>query len=365
MSTATCRTLATVVLVLIGVLSTQGCATASTDPLAAWHDAMAHADTEQANIVWLGSSSTYGTGATSPERRYVNVATDRLRGSAEDVNRVASTYPTRNTTPGVHGYTSAAGGLTSENYVNDSTRPWILYERPTLVVHMIGSNDSIDAEPYAVPVEEYEANVAAQIDKLDAASTRPMSHLLVHTFRRAGVSVAKWQTYREALDRIAAARPNVAVLDISSQFEAHDHLGADPDNLISDADGVHPSDIGHAFIGQLIADALSAKTLPPNPAAAPWVPLVPVEVPTVTAAPVPPAASVPARPTAARAVRHGAKRIVVTWRGDADHYRVGCGRSSTVTGKSRAVVRSSAKTCKVRALGGSGDSPWAVARVRA
>lgn len=346
---------------LVGVTGCSASASTS-DPLAAWHDALAHADTAQANIIWLGSSSTYGTGASSPERRYINVATDQLRGSAEAVNRVASTYPTRNASPGVHGYSSAAGGLTSENYVNDSTRPWIMWERPSLVVHMIGSNDSIDAEPYAVSVADYESNVAYQIDRIDASTSSPVSHLLVHTYRRAGVSVAKWRTYREALDRIAATRDNVAVLDISAEFEARDHLGADPDGLLF-TDGVHPSDVGHAFMGSLIADALTGSSQVLG--AAPWIPAVDsaVEVPVVTSSPTP-TVSVPSRPAAARAVRQGTKKIAVTWRGDADHYQVTCGRSTLAVDRTRAVVRSTASACKVRALSGAGNSPWIAAKVR-
>src|SRR6478735_5156502 len=199
------KLIVTIAAALAAALLVPTSAHADTDPLAAWHAAFSSADTGQANVAWIGSSTTYGNNATAPEKRYVNIVTTRLRGgNAEPVNRAGSTFPTRNTTPGVHGYLSAARGATSQTYVNNTTRPFILWEQPSLIVHMVGSNDAIDVEPYAVTVEEYEENIATQIDRLDAESPRPMSHLLVHSYRHTGTSVTKWATYGEALDRIAA-----------------------------------------------------------------------------------------------------------------------------------------------------------------
>ena len=329
------------------------------DPLAAWNNALANTDTAQANIVWLGSSTTYGNNATAPDKRYVNLVTNRLRGSQgpEPVVRPASNYPNRNTEPGVHGYLSAFGGTTSENYVNDSTRPWILWERPSLIVHMIGSNDSIDAEPYAVTAAEYEANVAAEVDRLDAGAQTPISHVLVHTYRRAGTSLEKWATYRDALERVAASRSNVLVVDISAEYEQADHIGADPLNLI-DTDGVHQTDAGHAFMADLLAPTLGAAAPVPVEPAPVSTPPAPAATP--SAAPVAPIeAKAPAAPSWVRAVRNG-QRAKVVWRkvADADTYVVRCGNRAKKTTGSRAIVRSGAKRCAVRSMNDAGTSPW-------
>jgi lysophospholipase L1-like esterase len=352
----------TTALALMAVLLVPGCAAAASERLAAWHEAAAHADTAQANIVWLGSSTTYGAGATAPERRYVDLVTAELGGGP--VTRVGATFPTRNTLPGVHGYNASAGGANSETYVNDTTRAFILWERPSLVVHMIGSNDSIDVEPYAVSAGDYEANVAYQIDRLDDSVSQPMSHLLVHTYRRDGVSVAKWRTYRQALENIAAARDNVAVLDISAEFEVSDHLGADPDDLVSD-DGVHPSDAGHALMAELVADFLAPESgaAPEAPAAAEP---TPAPVPSVEQEPTGAQVAALVAPRRVKAFRDG-RKARVSWRAvdGAEQYIVRCGRTSITVARAKAVVRTGAAYCKVRAVGPGGPSQWTRTRVRA
>lgn len=338
---------------------------ASEGALTAWHNALTNSDSAPANIVWLGSSSTYGVGASSQEKRYTDVVTAALGGGP--VAHVGDTYPTRNATAGVHGYVSAPGGSNSENYITDANRPWILWEQPSLIVHMVGSNDSVDREPFAVPVAEYETNIGAQIDRLDAATSRPMSHLLVHTYRRFDVTAAKWKTYGEALERVAAARDNVAVLDVSQVYEAADHVNGDPQDLIYDADALHPSDAGHALMASLIAPMLGAEQ--PAPAAPdPTVPApVAVEAPmaaTPAAATPVVEAGEPAAPSRVRAVRNG-KRAKVVWRkvANADSYTVRCGKRAKKTEGSRALIRSTAKRCSVRSVNDTGTSPWVRVRV--
>ena len=336
-------------------------------PLATWNAALANSETAPANIVWLGSSSTYGVGASSQEKRYADVVTAALGGGP--VAHVGDSYPTRNTTVGVHGYVSAPGGSNSENYITDANRPWILWEQPSLVVHMVGSNDSVDREPFAVPVNEYEANIGAQIDRLDAATSRPMSHLLIHTYRRFDVTAEKWKTYGDALARVAASRDNVAVLDVSQEYENADHVNGDPRDLISD-DALHPSDAGHALMAALIAPMLGAEVpapVEPEPepsAPAPVAVEAPVAATPAAATPVV-EASEPAAPSRVRAVRNG-KRAKVIWRkaADADAYAVRCGNQAKTVNSSRALIRSTAKRCSVRSINDAGTSPTVRVRVK-
>ena len=83
----------------------------------------------------------------------------------------------------------------------------------------------------------------------------------------------------------------------------------------------------------------------------------PAVAPVAASTEVPVIAEPPAPLRKVRARRVG-RRIVVTWRGDAD--RVKCGTVSKVATGQRDVLRSQAKRCKVRAAG----SPWVVVRVR-
>lgn len=70
-------------------------------------------------------------------------------------------------------------------------------------------------------------------------------------------------------------------------------------------------------------------------------------------------------PAGVKAVRKGG-RVVVRWQAvdAAESYRVRCGMTAKVVDGHRAVVRSSAKACKVRAFGAGSSSGWAKAQVR-
>ena len=359
----------------IGALSATPAYATEGDPLAAWNNALANTDTGQANIVWLGSSSTYGVGATTPDKRYTHLATAALGGGA--VTHVGDSYPGRNTSPGVHGYVSAPGGANSQNYITDANRPWILWERPSLIVHMVGSNDSVDREPFMVPIDEYETSMGEQVDKLDAASPRPISHLLVHTYRRFDVTAAKWATYGEALERVADARDNVAFLDVSQVYEAADIYNGDPDDLIYDADALHPSDAGHALMAGLVAAELGVEApvepepepVEPAPVPAPVAPEPPPMTPAVVEPITPPATVVlpdaPSQPSSVKATRRG-KVVKVRWQKatGADTYRVRCGGKTKTANGTRTKMRSTSKRCRVQAVNVVGVSGWKVVRVK-
>jgi hypothetical protein len=114
--------------------------------------------------------------------------------------------------------------------------------------------------------------------------------------------------------------------------------------------------------------------VPPDPIPAPIPVPVPVSTPVLQAEkPQPPTATAPPvshpeapdEPRRVRAERAG-RRIHVTWRRvtQADRYRVRCGtRATTVPGR-RAVLRSPAVACSVRAVSEAGSSSWVKVRVR-
>jgi len=231
--------------------------------LGPWHAGLARRHVYPARVIFTGSSTTFGLNATSPFMQYTYriaratqaVYSSGIPGYEKPVVATGNGYPTLDPNPGVQFYVSAAGGLTSENFINDVNRPFMTWTRPCLMMHMIGSNDSLDAEEYAVTPEDYEENIATNIDAIDATVTSPITHVLVHTYRRSGVTAGKWKLYLDALHRIAATRPNVMVVDISGEYERFDHLGDDPMNII-DTDLVHQTDAGHALMADLLLKAL-------------------------------------------------------------------------------------------------------------
>ena len=222
--------------------------------LGPWWAACAKRTTQPARAVFLGSSTTAGYNATAPENRWVNRLITQMQGiypsgSGETaVMQLSAGSAAPPTAPGIQGFNAGIAATTSATYCQAATLYGIGVLNPTLVVHMIGSNDSVPGT-FFVPVEQYKANVLAAIDSM--ASHR--AHLLVHTYRRFGTSVTKaqWAAYGAALREIAEERANVAFLDISGDYEQA-YGTTDPLDLI-DTDMVHQTDAGHAFMAETIA----------------------------------------------------------------------------------------------------------------
>jgi len=215
--------------------------------------------TSPVRILFLGSSSTYGSNATTPDKRWVNRVVRRIQisypsstGVEAAITTMSAAAGSPNTNPGVQGLNAGISGATSATYYSSATLYGTGILNPDLAIHMIGSNDSTEGQ-YYVPVAQYKANVIAAIDGLDNQSTSgtPICHLLVHTYRRYGVTEATWKEYGEALKQIADSRPNVAFLDISQEYENARHISPDPYNLI-DTDIVHQTDAGHEMMADIV-----------------------------------------------------------------------------------------------------------------
>lgn len=108
-----------------------------------------------------------------------------------------------------------------------------------------------------------------------------------------------------------------------------------------DTSGAHPTTIGQVKIAASVSVAL--ETLGVGHA-------VSMPLPAVA----------PDQPRRVRAVRDG-RRVIVSWRAStgAERYTVRCGRATRTVRQERAVLRTSVKRCRVRAVGAGGRSPWA------
>ncbi|WP_210503831.1 SGNH/GDSL hydrolase family protein [Nocardioides xinjiangensis] len=236
-----------------------GATAASRPSLAPLTTALARRRSQPVRLLFLGSSTTYGVGASSPAAGFVDQVVARLqarfpaapaapsppRGLGESTDR-----PDED--PGVQGINGGVGGSTAATYVTDAHEYAVRVLRPACVVHLIGSNDSV-AE---VPPATFATQVEAVVRRIDAASDRRPCHVLLQPVRRYQVDLEAWRAYRDALQQLAVRLPRATFVDLGSTFEAHDALGADPHDLIG-PDAVHLTDAGHALLARTLTDALA------------------------------------------------------------------------------------------------------------
>lgn len=156
--------------------------TALTDPLP--HTALRLAAGKRLTIVALGSSSTYGTGASKPEFSYPSRLAALLR----------IRYPTADITVINRG----AGG----ELVADTTKritAEVIGDKPDLVIWQVGTNDVLrDADPQAVM-----ASVRAGIAELQAAGADVM--LMDLQYAPAVLTHPRYRAMEQAIETTARA----------------------------------------------------------------------------------------------------------------------------------------------------------------
>lgn len=191
-------------------------------------------------VLVIGSSSTAGVGATSPERSY----TERLETELE--RRLAGVE--------VDVVASGIGGETAAGAEKRMSKV-IAAVKPDLVVWQIGTND------------------AAR--KVDVAAFRDVAVRGLSDIAKAGVDVALldpqfvpqdealYAPYVATLDQLSAAT-GVPVAHRYAAMRALAKAGAA--DMLS-RDRLHMNDSGHACVGAFLAEALGRK-LAPTPAVA-------------------------------------------------------------------------------------------------
>lgn len=221
--------------------------------------ALAQRSARSVRLLFLGSSTTYGVGASAPATRYVDRVVAGLQttfpagsGPASPVRNLQRSARHQDRSPGVQGINGGAGGTTAATYFSDAHAYTVRLLQPTCVVHLIGSNDMVEQ----VPATTFRARVQDTISRIDALSVRSPCHVLVQPVRRFQVGVEVWAAYGEALRRVAASHPRVSFIDAGAAFEDRDALGTDPSDLIS-ADAVHLTDAGHELLADTMVRALA------------------------------------------------------------------------------------------------------------
>lgn len=230
---------------------------------------------------------------------------------------------------------------------------------PDTIISAWGINDLNKGISPAALVEAYAGWIA------DARAQKPTVDFVISELAwtwGTGESSTKAAEFNALLDglaeRMVAPDSEIVIARMTESYTRDDTY-----------DGIHPDQSGEEKIARMMTAAYAeiapvepeptAEEPPAEPVVVQPVVAQPVQMAPVTAPPRPPLAS----PTRVRADRAGSK-VVVRWKGDAGRYAVRCGTTAKSTSRTRAVVRSMARTCKVRALADGESSPWVKARVR-
>lgn len=130
---------------------------------------------------------------------------------------------------------------------------------PALLVFTVSTNDFNSQVDPAV----FKANVKSSIEYFRLACRKPPSVLLVHPFLRpgAGSPTYSWGSYGGKLQEIAAELPDVQFLDVGQHWPV-DQV-SDEDDLLS-VDDLHPTDAGHAWLADVVAEHLSGLPSAPS-----------------------------------------------------------------------------------------------------
>lgn len=151
---------------------------------------------------------------------------------------------------GIRTYANGTYGQSTAYFLFDAPEP-LKAIQPDLFVIALSINDYAASGSAATA----KANLQQIIAACKASSTKNPSIVLMPYFLRAGTFTGdSWQTFVDAHYAIAASDPSVCVLDLSVRMPS----GA------SDAgvnrfytDGVHPTDMSHAYIADQLARFLS------------------------------------------------------------------------------------------------------------
>ncbi len=220
-------------------------------------------------VVMAGSSTTAGTAASSIKHRYVNRISDYLHaafplvgGAAQPATvLLAASVAAPPSTPGIHVVNAGVGGTIANTYLTATTRPQVAALKPSLITHMVGSNDFRNQRPVA----DYKADVLAQIAGIDAAMTTPHVHLLIHSYEAYDGTTERpirFAEYGKALREISEARPNeIAFIDVSAEFVGIGIPSTDPFGFM-DADKIHMNNYGHAFMADTLRKRLGLLWVP-------------------------------------------------------------------------------------------------------
>ena len=224
--------------------------------------------TSPMHVVFLGSSTTAGNGASGKGFQYVDRVLAGLQarfpsGTATetDMQPISSAPYSR---PGVHGYNGGVGGYTTPNMLNDGQLAGISQIQPDVIVITCGSNDW----RWGHTANGYRNNMLTKMNEIRAVLNRPAVFVLVHQWTRIdpNEAVDQWANFGKSLLSIAKESPDeVAFVNADIAFTAADFQGDDP-YALRRADGVHGTDRAHAMLADEVLRVIapSATATSPN-----------------------------------------------------------------------------------------------------
>lgn len=195
-------------------------------------------------IVALGSSSTWGTGASSRERTYPARLEKELRAvwPANDVRVI----------------NAGVGGQLARDMVKRIDRDVVVH-KPQLVIWQTGVNDAVRG----VPIDRFKQELRAGIQHMQAAGADVA--LIDQQFYPRFKRIKNGPSYLTAVREIGAE----AGVPVVQRFRIMEHLIKSaqytPATLLA-ADQFHLNDTSYGCLGRLLAESLRSAASLPKPA---------------------------------------------------------------------------------------------------
>lgn len=227
-------------------------------------EALANRVTTPMNIVGVGSSTMAGGGASiSSENYFFNRFIRMLQAAYPNFipntgeSAVGTLDSAVQTVQGVHGYRGGVTSTNSGNYLDATTLAKVQALSPSVVMHVMGSNDMNEGRAIAV----YKANMQSWINQIKA-NTPNVHQVLIHSFQRSDKTpdFVQWARYGQALREIAETTPNVSFVDVSRPFyeigiAPNSEYGNDPFGIMGD-DLIHVRNLGHFIMADEVRSRL-------------------------------------------------------------------------------------------------------------
>lgn len=246
------------------------------------------AQTGQYVVMFLGSSSVDGYGATLPWANFVNQLAPKLVDHAlganvvtkrqvyawrkGDLNKPPNDFASPNNglgwsfaksavvgySPGMFFFNGGIGGRDSGNYFQANEAQTAFNTLlPDLVIHMVGSNDYYNNRT----PDQYVASLQATIDYCRAQTGGRTRHVFIHTFERLDVDPStktyRWAEYGKALRQVCNGNLDAQFVDCASMWAALGiQYGAAYPNQYISSDGVHCNDAGYKKMAELAATGM-------------------------------------------------------------------------------------------------------------
>ena len=213
------------------------------------------AATQPYRIMFMGSSTTQGY-LIEKNEGYVNnmlgaFLTAQPMVEASPLVHQNSGSISAPTAPGFHFLNAGLGGTTSANYYGSARGNLVSGFKPTLVMHMIGSNDY----QHQMAISTYTANLNSVLSDIDSrvGGSQNVKHILIQSYRRtdrADTGIT-WAQYGQALSNVAAGRSNTTYIDTMPRFNAY---GWSDRDLMPDR--IHTTVAGYQLLARFISQEL-------------------------------------------------------------------------------------------------------------